>query len=117
MCRCPDGFKPKSPKNWDLMDWSGGCVRNNTPSCNHKDKDDFVNFYSLKLPDTSRSWLAEKLNEEECRAMCLNNCSCVAYTTHDLEGRGGDCVIWYGDLIDVRQISESGEDLFIRIPY
>lgn len=26
-CRCLNGFAPKSPLEWNLMDWSGGCIR------------------------------------------------------------------------------------------
>ncbi|XP_077245928.1 uncharacterized protein LOC143885616 [Tasmannia lanceolata] len=39
VCTCAQGFEPKSPKDWTLSDWSGGCVRSvrrtpfNCPNC------------------------------------------------------------------------------------
>ncbi|GMN72041.1 hypothetical protein TIFTF001_055207, partial [Ficus carica] len=115
ICQCLIGFKPKSLDTWNRMDWSYGCVRNTTQSCEHKDKDVFVKLSGLKLPDTSRSWMAENLNLEECRTICLSNCSCMAYSNSDTRGNGSGCVIWYGDLMDIRTLSNNGQDLFIRV--
>jgi hypothetical protein len=41
MCQCLDGFKPKSPQQWNAMDWRKGCVRNGNWSCGVKDRDKF----------------------------------------------------------------------------
>ena len=53
---------------------------------------------------------------EECRAKCLNNCSCMAYTNSDIRGEGSGCAIWYGNLIDIRKLSAGGQDLYVRMP-
>jgi hypothetical protein len=38
----------------------------------------------------------------------------MAYTNSDIkEGRG--CAIWLGDLLDIRQFSAGGQDLYIRM--
>ena len=46
---------------------------------------------------------------------CLNNCSCMAYTNSDIRGNGSGCILWFGDLVDIRQYTEDGQDLYIRM--
>ena len=55
------------------------------------------------------------MNLEECRVKCLNNCSCTAYSNSDLNDGGSGYTIWYGDLIDIRQIPFGGQGLYIRM--
>ncbi|GMN65096.1 hypothetical protein TIFTF001_034166 [Ficus carica] len=116
ICQCIRGFKPKSQETWNLMDWSKGCVRINPLSCKEKDKDGFIKFSGLKLPDTTHTWVNKSMNLKDCRAICLSNCSCMAYTNTDIRGEGSGCAIWYGDLIDLRQSPNGGQDLFFRMP-
>ncbi|PON52998.1 PAN/Apple domain containing protein, partial [Parasponia andersonii] len=44
-----------------------------------KQKDDFLKFSGLELPDATNSWVNNNMNLKECRAQCLSNCSCMAY--------------------------------------
>ncbi|KAL4597319.1 hypothetical protein ACB092_12G224100 [Castanea dentata] len=114
VCQCLNGFKPKSQQRWDSMDWSQGCVRNKRLSCEEKSTHGFLKFSGLKLPDTTHSWLNTKMNLKECRAECLNNCSCMAYTNSDIR-EGAGCAIWFGDLVDIKQFPTGGQDLYIRM--
>ncbi|KAF3453569.1 hypothetical protein FNV43_RR04009 [Rhamnella rubrinervis] len=116
VCECLLGFKPKSEKNWNNMDWTQGCERNLSLSCQDKHKDGFVKFVDLKLPDTTHTWVNKSMNLEECRGKCLNNCSCMAYTNSDIRGKGSGCVLWFGDLVDIRGFPDNGQDLYIRMP-
>jgi hypothetical protein len=111
VCQCLQGFKPKSPETWNPENWSKGCVRRTQLSCQDKDKDGFVKLVGLKLPDTTYSWVNGSMNLEECRVKCLNNCSCMAYSNSDIRGGRSGCAIWYGDLIDIRQLSTNGQDV------
>ncbi|TQD97659.1 hypothetical protein C1H46_016713 [Malus baccata] len=114
VCQCLKGFRPKSQEKGNLTDWSLGCVRNKPLSCQEKDKDGFLNFTSLKLPNTTHSWVNRSMNLNECRAKCLGNCSCMAYTSSDMrEGTG--YAIWYGDLLDIRELVTAGSDLYVRL--
>ncbi|KAG8365012.1 hypothetical protein BUALT_Bualt18G0058700 [Buddleja alternifolia] len=113
VCQCLRGFKPESAQRWNSMDWSNGCIRNEPLDCTRKH--DFVKFSGLKLPDTTQTWLNRSMNLKECREACLKNCSCMAYTNSDISGRGSGCALWFGDLIDIRQFSEGGQDLYIRM--
>jgi len=117
VCQCFNGFSPKSPQAWISSGWSQGCVRNKHLSCNHNhtNKDGFVKFQGLKVPDTTHTLLNVTMNIEECREKCLNNCSCMAYTNSNISGVGSGCVMWFGDLIDIRQFQEGGQDLYIRM--
>ncbi|KAJ9153677.1 hypothetical protein P3X46_027095 [Hevea brasiliensis] len=112
VCQCLKGFTPASPENWKSAFWSDGCKRNNLLKC--ENGEGFVKFVGLKLPDTTHSFVNRSMNLKECRVTCLQNCSCTAYTTLDIRGRGSGCAMWFGDLIDMR-LSASGQDLYIRM--
>ncbi|KAK7405150.1 hypothetical protein VNO78_06348 [Psophocarpus tetragonolobus] len=66
MCKCLDGFKPKSPENWSQMNWNEGCVHNQTWRCMDKSRDGFHKFSRVKAPDTTRTWVnANQENQDE----------------------------------------------------
>ncbi|PON49916.1 LOW QUALITY PROTEIN: S-locus glycoprotein [Parasponia andersonii] len=117
VCQCLDRFRPKSPERWKLNDWSSGCERRKALKyCRNDDR--FVRYKGLKLPDTTHTWVDNSMNIEECRAKCLSNCSCMAYANTEVRDGGKGCVVWFGDLIDIRQIPGGGmdsQDLFIRV--
>ena len=115
VCQCLPGFKPKSPQNWIAKDWSQGCMRSETWSCGDTKKDGFIKFNNLKLPDTENSWVNRKMTLEECRVSCWENCSCTAFANSDIIGGGNGCIIWFGDLVDLRQLQDAGQDLFVRL--
>ncbi|WJX31941.1 receptor protein-tyrosine kinase [Trifolium repens] len=114
MCQCLDGFKPKLPQQWNSTDWTQGCVRNGNWSCGVKNRDGFKRITRIKLPDTTHSWIDEKMTLEDCKVKCLENCSCSAYSSLDSTGTGSGCSIWFGDLVDMR-VLQSGNDLYIRV--
>ncbi|KAK6264843.1 hypothetical protein SCA6_020277 [Theobroma cacao] len=47
----------------------------------------------------------------ECNVACLRNCSCVAYARTD----ANKCVMWFGSLLDMREYTNGGQDLCIRV--
>ncbi|KAK4779378.1 hypothetical protein SAY86_006906 [Trapa natans] len=110
-CGCLRGFKPKFPSNWEYGDWSGGCVRKTELSC--KDGEGFIKAPSVKLPDTRNSVFNRTMDLKECEKWCLKNCSCTAYSSLDIRGTG--CLIWFDELIDIRQYDQDGQDLYIRM--
>ncbi|EOY20490.1 S-locus lectin protein kinase family protein [Theobroma cacao] len=112
-CQCLKGFKPKASRYWDSINWSQGCVRNKPLDCQKGDA--FIKFGRLKLPDTEHSWVDKSIGLKECRAKCLQNCSCMAYTNTDIRGKGSGCAIWFGDLIDIKQFQDGGQELYIRM--
>uniref|UniRef100_A0A2N9H741 Receptor-like serine/threonine-protein kinase n=1 Tax=Fagus sylvatica TaxID=28930 RepID=A0A2N9H741_FAGSY len=114
VCQCLNGFKPKSQQKWDSMDWSQGCVRNKPLNCQEIITHGFVKFPNLKVPDTTYTWVNTSMNLKECREKCLSNCSCTAYTNSDIK-EGIGCAIWFGDLLDIKQFPDGGQDLYIRM--
>ncbi|KAM3757940.1 hypothetical protein ACB098_01G004900 [Castanea mollissima] len=121
ICQCVEGFKRKSPDTWNPDEWSKGCVRITQLSCEDKDKIGFAKFVGLKIPDTTYSWVNGSMNLNECRVKCLNNCSCTAYANSDIKNGGSGCAMWFGDLIDIRQVAANGQypsmqDIYIRMP-
>ncbi|MED6178394.1 hypothetical protein PIB30_107185, partial [Stylosanthes scabra] len=114
-CECLEGFTPKSPQNWDTMDFSQGCVRSDPWSCKVKDKDGFRKISGLKLPDTTHSWVDGSMKLEDCGAKCMGDCSCTGYTTLNASD-GSGCIIWFGDLLDLR-VSDGGQDLYVRMAH
>uniref|UniRef100_A0A0E0KVN9 non-specific serine/threonine protein kinase n=1 Tax=Oryza punctata TaxID=4537 RepID=A0A0E0KVN9_ORYPU len=116
-CSCMPGFSPVSPSRWSMRDTSGGCRRNAPLECgNGSTTDGFVPVRGVKLPDTDNATVDMGATLDECRARCLANCSCVAYAAADIRGGGGGsgCVIWTGDIVDVRYV-DKGQDLYVRL--
>ncbi|XP_071697222.1 G-type lectin S-receptor-like serine/threonine-protein kinase At4g27290 [Rutidosis leptorrhynchoides] len=115
-CACMDNkkFVPRNQKNWDQADWSGGCVRRTPLDCKNG-SDDFIKYSNLKLPDTEGTWFNMSMTSEECKAKCLRNCTCMAYALPDYTLGGKGCVLWFNDLIDMRQYPTDGRDIFVRV--
>ncbi|KAJ9671843.1 hypothetical protein PVL29_025507 [Vitis rotundifolia] len=112
-CTCMKGFVPKFPNEWSMVDWSNGCVRSTPLDC-HKGEG-FVKYSGVKLPDTRNSWFNESMSLKECASMCLGNCSCTAYANSDIRNGGSGCLLWFGDLIDIREFAENGQELYVRM--
>ncbi|BAT90222.1 hypothetical protein VIGAN_06142600 [Vigna angularis var. angularis] len=115
-CSCLTGYEPKSQTDWNLTDYSGGCVRKSelqcaSPNSSNKDSDRFLSILNMKLPNHSQSIGAGDVGE--CEATCLSNCSCTAYAYDN-----GGCSIWYGDLLNLQQLTQddsSGQTLFLKL--
>ncbi|RVW12953.1 G-type lectin S-receptor-like serine/threonine-protein kinase RKS1 [Vitis vinifera] len=45
----------------------------------------------------------------------LKNCSCTAYANSDIRNGGSGCLLWFGDLIDIREFAENGQELYVRM--
>ncbi|KAK7401872.1 hypothetical protein VNO78_13703 [Psophocarpus tetragonolobus] len=105
-CNCLDGFIPKT------ADIYGGCVRRTSLTC-HGDR--FLKLSGLKLPDTERSWFDRNTSLEDCRILCMKNCSCTAYAALDVSKGPTGCLLWFGDLLDIRELTDVDEDIYIRM--
>ncbi|XP_038982167.1 receptor-like serine/threonine-protein kinase SD1-8 [Phoenix dactylifera] len=112
VCSCLQGFKPRSPRNWDLGERKDGCVRMTELDC-WNGTDGFATIEEAKLPDTSRSTVNRSMRLDECRATCLRNCSCTAYASANINGTG--CIIWTMELTDIRVFTFGGQDLYVRL--
>ncbi|XP_024031533.1 G-type lectin S-receptor-like serine/threonine-protein kinase At4g27290 isoform X2 [Morus notabilis] len=110
VCHCPTGFVPKVPEDWAAMDFTGGCVIKTRLNCSASEG--FKKFSRLKLPYGSEFTVnGTAVRKEDCELICRRNCSCVAYAV----ARVGGCVVWSGELIDVRSFSSGGQDLYVRM--
>lgn len=110
VCNCIHGFKPRN--KWDLRDDFDGCVRKTRLSCDGTDG--FVRLKNMKLPDTTKTIVDRGIGTEECEARCLKNCNCTAFANADIRNGGWGCVIWTGDMLDMRYFAEGGQDLYVR---
>ena len=81
----------------------------------------FVKFVGLKSPDSTNSWVEESMDFEECKDKCLNNCNCTAFTNSNIRYGISGCAMWFGDLIDIRQIAANNrmdvdsQNVYIRM--
>ncbi|KAF5780970.1 putative non-specific serine/threonine protein kinase [Helianthus annuus] len=115
VCECLKGFEPKSPDQWRVADWSQGCRRTIPLDC--EPGEGFNKYSNLKLPDTRGSWYNQTMSLVECEKICKSNCSCTAYTNSNISGTGSGCLLWYGDLVDIRTVPQNGDTLYIRVPH
>ncbi|XP_062017995.1 G-type lectin S-receptor-like serine/threonine-protein kinase At4g27290 isoform X1 [Rosa rugosa] len=115
ICECLQGFVPKSPKEWDVLNWTSGCTRRTALHC--EKGEGFVKVNNVKLPDLLDFRVNKTmLRREECEAECLKNCSCMAYANSNITSGGKACLMWFGKLIDMREIVEDSDQIYIRMP-
>ncbi|OVA06772.1 Protein kinase domain [Macleaya cordata] len=105
-CECLPGFEKRFPKDWDLNDPTGGCVRETPLQCGRKDG--FSRRSNMKMPANPQ--VLSDRSAEACEAACADRCSCNAYAY----GSSG-CSIWDGDLLNPQQQSNDGGDLYLRL--
>jgi len=113
ICECLEGFMPKFQLKWKSSDWSGGCLRRTKLNCHTGDG--FLKYTSMKLPDTSASWFDKSLSLEECKTVCLKNCTCTAYANLDIRDGGSGCLLWFDNIVDMRKHPDQGQDIYIRV--
>ncbi|XP_060674733.1 G-type lectin S-receptor-like serine/threonine-protein kinase At4g27290 isoform X2 [Ziziphus jujuba] len=127
LCECLEGFVPRSEEEWKMLNWSSGCVRKMEFDCRVDSGDGFVKLVGIKFPDFLEFWSNKSMSLAECKQTCLSNCSCTTYTNLDI-GRGSGCMIWFGNLVDVRELrikvgdkktkegKVSEEGIYLRLP-
>ena len=115
ICDCLEGFTPMSEEDWNVINFSKGCKRKTPLSC--KEGEGFLKVEGLKLPDLLEFWLDKSMSLKECEEACLKNCSCTAYANSDIRRGGSGCMMWFGDLIDVREFKVQGSEqpLYVRL--
>ncbi|KAF8009502.1 hypothetical protein BT93_J0488 [Corymbia citriodora subsp. variegata] len=113
-CLCLQGFMPKLQAEWDMLNTAGGCIRKVPLNCSRGEG--FMELSQVKLPDLVDFQLFKNMSLKECKVECLKNCSCMAYANSDIRGPG--CLLWFGNLIDIKEIDIVGYDqyLFLRLP-
>ncbi|XP_055826664.1 G-type lectin S-receptor-like serine/threonine-protein kinase At1g11410 isoform X2 [Solanum dulcamara] len=113
-CKCLIGYEPRDNRSWYLRDGSHGCLRKKDENlC--KNGEGFAKLSNVKVPDTYIARLNRSIGLQECEKLCLNNCSCTAYASANVSIGGIGCITWYGDLIDTREFTDGGQDLYIRV--
>ncbi|XP_010439485.1 PREDICTED: receptor-like serine/threonine-protein kinase SD1-8 isoform X1 [Camelina sativa] len=113
VCNCIKGFKPRNPQVWGLRDGSDGCVRKTLLTCGGKEG--FARLKKMKLPDTTAASVDRGIGVKECEQKCLKDCNCTAFANTDIRGAGSGCVIWTGELLDIRNYAKGGQDLYVRL--
>ncbi|KAK4491705.1 hypothetical protein RD792_002471 [Penstemon davidsonii] len=104
LCSCLTGFVPKSVQDWNLGDFSGGCVRRNPLQCFRRTAI-FTNTIVFKLPEIPE--MLEVGRSDVCEFACSVNCSCQAYA---FSNKGG-CSMFFGDMLDLERGTGSPADL------
>ncbi|KAM5558666.1 hypothetical protein ABKV19_020381 [Rosa sericea] len=115
-CSCLKGFEPKLQGDWNLNDHAGGCSRITGLQCgnatsHHGTQDQFLEMTRMTLSENDQ--YAEVGSIVECESICLNHCSCTAYSYES-----GGCLIWNGDLLHLQQLEASntnGITMYIRL--
>ncbi|KAK8985744.1 hypothetical protein V6N11_068983 [Hibiscus sabdariffa] len=112
VCSCLSGFSPNNPKEWDAVPGSGGCRRNTQLNCSG---DGYITVSNVKVPETKHSWFNYSINLQECKDMCSSDCGCTAYANLDITNGGSGCLLWFTDLNDMRYITDSGHDIYVKV--
>ncbi|KAL5570489.1 hypothetical protein UlMin_027064 [Ulmus minor] len=115
LCECLEGFTQSSQEEWRVLMFSKGCRRKIPLDC--QKGEGFVKVDAVKLPDLIEFSLNKSMTLKECRQSCLNNCSCKAYANSYVRNGGTGCLMWFSDLIDVKEIhaENSQQEMYIRL--
>jgi hypothetical protein len=119
-CECMQSFSKKSPRDWELDDTRGGCVRDNpldycssNKNSTSSSTDTFHPIASVTLPYNPQI-LGEATTQGKCAEACLSSCSCSAYSYNS-----SVCSVWHGELLHVKRndgIENTSEDvLYLRL--
>ncbi|KAK9092204.1 hypothetical protein Syun_027115 [Stephania yunnanensis] len=111
ICSCFPGFEPKSPKDWNNLDRSQGCVRKR--ECDNGDG--FLRLSKIKIPDASNARVNMSMSIKDCEGECRKNCSCTGYASVGGNGDVSSCLMWFGDLVDIREYLDGGQEFFLRV--
>ncbi|KAA8524521.1 hypothetical protein F0562_010944 [Nyssa sinensis] len=120
ICKCLPGFKPSSPENWNMGDFSGGCTRKST-TCTERD----TTFLKLGMMKAGKPYSLFEVakSEEDCKKECLSNCQCQGYAFVEADLSGGRsirinssrCWLWTEFLSNLQEeYSQGGRDLYVR---
>ncbi|CAN1138353.1 G-type lectin S-receptor-like serine/threonine-protein kinase RKS1 [Linum perenne] len=110
-CTCLPGYEPRSQSKV-LLGYGTECVRKRLESsvCGHGEG--FVRVGNVKIPDTSEAVWVDQVN---CEQECRKNCSCSAYTSTNIVGRGTRCLTWHGEIMDTVHIPIPDLEIYIRV--
>ncbi|XP_047090993.1 G-type lectin S-receptor-like serine/threonine-protein kinase At2g19130 [Lolium rigidum] len=119
-CICMEGFSITSPKNWELEDRADGCSRKTQIDCIRNistthTTDKFYHEPCVRLPQNAQKVEAAG-SWSECEQICLNDCSCTAYSFGD-----SGCSVWHNELLNIRRLecsdttNSNGETLWLRL--
>ncbi|XP_024989529.1 G-type lectin S-receptor-like serine/threonine-protein kinase At2g19130 isoform X2 [Cynara cardunculus var. scolymus] len=112
-CNCLTGFNPRSPSNWSLTDFSGGCVRKTELQCGRtSEKYGFLPISATATADRKppNFTVLAVGSSGECQRTCLNNCSCNAYS-YDNNG----CSIWNGELLNLSDDNDNATTIYVKV--
>ncbi|KAF8023940.1 hypothetical protein BT93_F1213 [Corymbia citriodora subsp. variegata] len=114
-CQCLQGFMPKSQEEWQLFNSTSGCIRKAQLNCS--EEQGFLKLSMLKLPDLIDFWVNKNMSLEKCKVECIKNCSCTAYANSDVRGGGSGCLMWFSDLIDIREFEQDNyvQNIYIKL--
>ncbi|KAD2805053.1 hypothetical protein E3N88_38430 [Mikania micrantha] len=112
-CGCLEGFELKNLDETSPDKDTSVCRRKIALDCGPGEG--FQKFSSIKLPDTENAVFSENMSLQDCEVACKNNCSCTAYANPIITPGGVGCLLWFGDLIDVRVFPQSSQDLYVRL--
>ncbi|KAK1405322.1 Receptor-like serine/threonine-protein kinase [Heracleum sosnowskyi] len=101
-CNCFPGYEPRVSKNWELGDFTDGCIRKPHVKCGvGGEEDTFLSMKAMRFSfqDTGNSLSLNVENDKECKSACLRKCSCTAYVFD-----GDKCVVWIGEVYNLQQL-------------
>ncbi|KMZ67227.1 S-locus receptor kinase (SRK) [Zostera marina] len=122
-CKCLRGFTPKSLIAWKAHDFRMGCKPvleefyfNATTA-----GQGFLLLKDVKYPDITNSTIDTRIDLDECRSKCLANCNCTAFAryytaTAIRNGEPTGCIVWYGELFDIRKLPFDGQNIYLKVP-
>lgn len=74
----------------------------------------FYDITKTEAPDAKNAKLLSNLSLQECEMECLKSCSCTGFASAGEVSQRG-CLAWYGELNDIKQYPEVGQDFYLHV--
>uniref|UniRef100_A0A175YM10 Non-specific serine/threonine protein kinase n=1 Tax=Daucus carota subsp. sativus TaxID=79200 RepID=A0A175YM10_DAUCS len=113
-CDCLPGYTDKFEGGTTANSFVGCVLKPGASLC--RSGEGFRKVSGIKVPDAFNAELQSDLDIKACHNLCLKNCSCTAYGASRLNSDKG-CLTWYGELIDIREFSDGGQDIYVRVDH
>ncbi|KAL7243985.1 hypothetical protein ACSBR1_016246 [Camellia fascicularis] len=94
---------------WNGLQFNGAELKNSIFNANFIHESEEVYFMFDLYQQLTRVLQNTGMTLKECELKSLKNCSCTAYANSDTTGEASGCLLWYGDLIDIKRFANPGD--------
>ncbi|MCD7459421.1 hypothetical protein HAX54_040878 [Datura stramonium] len=75
----------------------------------------FSSMWMLRQLSPTIVKLGRRQTGQKNARICALKLLCMAYSNAEIHNEASGCILWFEDLLDIRQVPEGGQDIYIRM--